>query len=142
MPMVLIGCLVAGGCGEDDPYADYCAEVEAQQKSLTEAKAAEGQLGLIEGLASFEALEKEAPDDIEDEWATVTGRIGDLVAAYDAAGVEPADYDPKDPPAGVSKDEERQIAAAAGALTAPEMVEAFEGVQQQALDVCTTPLSL
>ena len=47
---VLVGGLA--GCS-DDPLDAYCAEVQAQQKPLTEAAAA-GSTGLIDALPSFE----------------------------------------------------------------------------------------
>jgi hypothetical protein len=139
LTMGLAGGLTA--CGEDDPYADYCAEVKAQQKALTEAQAAGGATALIDALPSFRALQEESPRDIADEWDLIVGRVEALVEALEAADVDPSTYDRDQPPAGLSDDEKTAIDAAAGELTAPSTVQASEGVQQQALDVCQTPLA-
>jgi hypothetical protein len=132
------------GCGgeEDDPFAAYCAEVEAQQKPLSEALAGGGPTALIQALPSFEELEAKAPADITDEWRVVTRGIEGLVETLDEAGVDPASYDRENPPAGVTKEQQDAIDAASRRLTAPESVAALEGVQQQARDVCKMPLSM
>jgi len=137
--LTLTGGLSA--CGEDDPYADYCAEVKAQQEALTEAKATGGSTALIDSLPSFRALREEAPRDITDEWDLLIGRVDTLVDALEAAGVDPSTYDRDQPPEGLSEADKTAIDAAAGELTAPATREATEGVQQQALDVCKTPLA-
>ncbi|CAN5368108.1 hypothetical protein BH09ACT12_BH09ACT12_37470 [soil metagenome] len=139
-------CLVLGllgvtsGCG-DDPIESYCAEVEVQQKPITEAVAA-GATGLLLALPSFEALRDKAPDDIADKWAVVVQRISVLEEALDDAGVDPASYDPEQPPADLSKDELAAITAAASGLVTEATTEALDSVQQHARDVCKTPLSL
>ena len=137
----LLGRALAG-CGEDDPFATYCDEVQEQQKPLTEAFADEGPTALIEALPSFEALSDKAPDDITDDWLILVRGIDGLVQALEDAGVDPASYDRDKPPDGC------QQGAAGGdrrrrpPLTAPDTVLALEAVQQQARDVCKTPLSL
>lgn len=143
LALVLAGGLAGGlaACGEDDPFADYCAEVATQQKPITEALAPGGPTALIDALPAFEALSAKAPRDITDEWGLLVGRIRTLVEALDAAGVDASSYDRDDPPEGVSDEERTAIDAAAGELTAPATVAALEGVQQQARDVCKTPLS-
>ncbi len=130
------------GGGEDDPFADYCAEVEDRQAALTDALAGGERTALLAALPSFRALAEKAPDDLTDEWAVVVDRIEDLRAALDAAGVDAASYDRKHPPKDVSKDEQDAIAAAAAALVARPMQSALAGVEQQARDVCRTPLYL
>jgi hypothetical protein len=97
---------------------------------------------LIDALPAFEKLAAKAPDDLQDEWDTVTSRIGDLVAALEDADVDPATYDRKRPPEGLTREEQDSIDAAAKALATPEMTEALNGVEQQARDVCKTPLTL
>ncbi|MEJ7832793.1 MAG: hypothetical protein WKF79_07760 [Nocardioides sp.] len=134
--------LVVAGCGEDDPYADYCEEVKAQQKSLTEIRAAGGPTALIDSLPSFEALEEKSPRDLRDEWETVTRRISVLIGALEDAGLDPETYDSLNPPDDVSEDELTVIDAAARELASAPMIVALNGVEQHALDVCKTPLSL
>jgi hypothetical protein len=131
------------GCGEDDdPFEAYCKEVKAQRESLSEDLAGGTATSLIEALPEFERLQDKSPDDLEDEWATVTSRIGDLVEALEDAGVDPATYDRRKPPAGLTEDEKDAIDAAAQALATNEMRAALDGVEQQARDVCKTPMTL
>lgn len=137
----LLACGVSA-CGEEDPFEAYCAEVEAQQTRLTEVLVAGDQTALLEALPTFEKLEARAPDDLRDEWGTITSRLSDLQQALEAAGADPATYDRRNPPEGVDAEERKAIDAAARSLTTPEMQAALEGVQQQARDVCQTPLFL
>ena len=142
--VVLAATLAAGltGCGEDDPFAAYCDEVTAQQEPLSEALAQGGPTALIDALPSFRALQDAAPDDIADDWDLLVGRIETLVGALDAAGVDPASYDRDQPPSDLSAEDRTAIDAAAGELSAPATRAALDNVQQQARDVCKTPLSL
>lgn len=131
------------GCGDDDdPFETYCKEVKAQRESLSEDLAGDTATALIAALPEFERLQDKSPDDLEDEWATVTSRIGDLVDALEAADVDPATYDRGKPPAGLTADEKDAIDAAAQAMATPEMKAALDGVEQQARDVCKTPMTL
>ncbi len=131
------------GCGDDDdPFEAYCKELKAQRESLSEDLAGDTGTSLIDALPEFERLQDKSPDDIADEWAIVTTRIGDLVDALEDAGVDPATYNRRKPPAGLTDDEKAAIDAAATALVTPEMKAALDGVQQQARDVCKTPMTL
>ena len=130
------------GCGDDDPFEAYCKEVKAQRESLSEDLASDTGTSLIDALPEFEQLQDKSPDDLKDEWDTVTTRIGDLVEALEDAGVDPATYDHRKPPAGLTADEVDAIEAAARALATPEMKAALDGVEQQARDVCKTPMTL
>lgn len=143
VPAVGLTLLLAGGlagCGED-PIERYCEEVRAQQEPLTEAAAA-GATGLLLALPSFEALRAEAPEDLAPAWSVVVSRVSALEEALDAAGIDPAAYDPEQPPAGLGEEEQAAIEAAASGLLTDAVSEALDSVQQQARDVCKTPLSL
>ncbi|WP_435747017.1 hypothetical protein [Nocardioides sp. SYSU DS0663] len=129
------------GCSSD-PHEEYCEEVRAQQADLSDAVAGGGPTALIRALPILQRLEEEAPRDIRDEWDLVVGRVQELAEALEAAGVDPASYDREDPPAGLAAEERIRIDAAARELAAPATVEAFAGVQQQARDVCQTPLTV
>ena len=135
-PLVLVGC-----GDDDDPFEAYCDEVKAQRETLSEDLVG-GATALIDALPEFERLREKSPDDLRDEWDTVTSRIGDLVDALEDADVEPATYDREQPPSGLTDDERRAIDDAARAMATPEMLEALDGVEQQARDVCKTPLTL
>ncbi len=140
--VVAIMAVTTAACGEQDPFADYCDEVAAQQKPLSEALGAGGPTALIVALPSFRALREKSPSDLRDEWDTVVGRVQALVDALEEAGVDPETYSAQDPPEGLSTSEMAAIDAAAEQLVAAPTVRALEGVQQQARDVCKMPLSL
>jgi hypothetical protein len=127
---------------EDDRFAVYCAEVQAQQQPLSDALAQGETTGLLAALPSFEELRDKAPDDIADEWSTVVRRVTVLRDALDDAGVDPATYDPDKPPTGVTSAQRAAIRAAASGLASRETQAAFGAVQQQVRDVCGTPLTL
>ncbi len=123
-------------------FEDYCAEVVDRRDEIGEAVAAGPTTGLIRALPSFRALAEKAPDDIRDEWAVVISRVEELAEAFEKAGADPATYDREDPPDDVSPEDRQAIEAAAVRLGSRETSEALAGVDQQARDVCKTPLSL
>ncbi|HWI44465.1 MAG TPA: hypothetical protein VNS81_12660 [Nocardioides sp.] len=125
-----------------DDFAAYCSVVEDRRDEIGAAVAAGPETGLLRALPSFEALQDKAPEDIRDEWAVVTGRIRALRDAFAAAGVDPGSYDRKNPPASVSAKDRAAIETAAVRLGSEETRAALAGVDQQARDVCHTPLSL
>lgn len=125
-----------------DPFARYCAEVEEQQATIGAARSAGETTGLIRALPAFEDLAEKAPEDIEDEWRIVIARITELRDALSEADVDPASYDPEKPPARVADDDLEAIKTAGVRLGSRETAAALTGVEQQARDVCQTPLSL
>lgn len=140
---VLVGLLTSiSACGESD--ADrreaYCQVVEEQQKPLTEVVAAGGPDALLRALPSFEELQDAAPPDLADEWEVVVQRLSDLRNALEDAGVDPADYDPENPPDGLTAEDRSAIEGAATGLSAPATAAALDAVQQQARDICKIPL--
>lgn len=144
---VVAVALVAGflwlrGSGDDDPFASYCSEVESRREQVGAALSAGPEVGLIRALPSFEALAEKSPDDIRADWQLVVARITDLEKALSAAGVDAATYDREDPPTSVSAEDRQAIDTAAVRLGSRETAAALSRVQQQARDVCKTPLSL
>lgn len=146
---VVVGVLVAltvltagltAGCGSQRD--DYCAAVEQHQEELTKITGAGGQDSLLQALDVFEDLQDQAPDDITDEWQQVVSRIEALRDALADAGVDPATYDRADPPSGLSEQDRASIDAAAEELGAGPTLAALQGLDQQARDVCHTPLTL
>lgn len=132
---------LAGGCGKDDQES-YCDAVQSHQKDLTEVLGSGTPSALLDALPIFRDLRAEAPRDLRDEWKTVVTSLEGLADALDDAGVDPATYDRDKPPSDVTPAERDRIDAASGDLDSPATVQAFAGVQQQARDVCKTPLSL
>ncbi len=97
---------------------------------------------LLEALPIFRDLADQAPDDIRDDWKTFLDPLEELDDALRDADLDAATYDPKALPADLTDDERERIEAAGAALADPAVVAAFDAVQQQAKDVCHTPLSL
>ena len=150
IPLLVVAALVLGiggwfllhGATDDDPFADYCSEVEDRRGEIGAALGAGPQSGLIRALPSFEALAEKAPEDLTDEWSIVIARVKALQKALADAGVDPETYDAEKPPTGLAPDDQAAIKAAGLGLGSQEMALALSGVQQQARDVCKTPLSL
>lgn len=142
---VVAGFVLLDRWRDDDPqdrFEAYC-EVVVEQRALVGAALEAGPTtGLIRALPSFEALRAEAPADIADDWDRVVAGIAGLVEALEAADVEPASYRRDQPPAGLSRAERRAIDAAATSLGSPSTADALASVEQQARDVCGSPLSL
>ena len=132
--------LAVSGCSQD-PTERYCEAVEEHQVELSEVAAAEGPGALFGALEPYEDLASKAPRDLVDEWDVVLRRLTARRDAVEDAGIEPADYDPASPPADLAADDRRAIEKAAADLGEPATVEAMAGIEQQALDVCKTPLS-
>ncbi|MEJ7794185.1 MAG: hypothetical protein WKF50_01420 [Nocardioides sp.] len=145
MRRLLAGVLLTGaltGCSNspEDVRADYCEVVEEQQFALTEALADDSPDALLGALPIFRELAEEAPRDIDADWTRFIDALEGLQEALDAAGVEAASYDAEKPPEDVTEEQQAAIARAADELVDREVSAAFEGVQQQAKDVCKTPL--
>jgi hypothetical protein len=138
--LVLLGSLT--GCSEtpEDVRADYCERVQDNQQQLSEVLAEDTPDALLRALPVFRDLAEEAPRDIADEWDTLLDALGGLDEALSEAGVEAAEYDAAEPPDGVTAAQQRDIARAADQLVRPEVSAAYDGVKQQATDVCATPL--
>ena len=147
-----VGCAVAGlvllgascglvACGGSSTDA-YCGAVEDNQSRLSTVLGGGGEAALLEALPVFRTLRAKAPGDIRPDWDTVVTRLEALQKALTRAHVDPKTYDAKSPPAGVTTAEQQAIAAAATRLGSAATVTALDAVQQQARDVCHTPLSL
>ena len=138
--VLLLLALVSTGCA--DQKEKYCDAVEDHQQELGEILGDGAPDALLKALPIFRDLAEDAPDDIRDDWRTVVGALEGLDEALDDAGVDPATYDRDKPPAGLSKEDQAKIDAAALELTSNPTVQALENVQQQARDVCGTPLQV
>ena len=136
--LLVLPVLVAGCSSEQETY---CAAVEEHQGELSDVAASDEPGAVLGALDAYRDLRSKAPGDIRDEWTQVVTRLEALGEALDAAGVDPAAYDPKVTPGDLPDDDRRAIEAAARDLGQRETVEAMGGVEQQALDVCGTPLS-
>lgn len=140
--LALTGVLLLRDNDDESPFDAYCSAVEEHRSEIGSALNAGEETGLLRALPAFEDLAAEAPDDIRDEWRIVIDRITALQAALDAAGVDAASYDFEKPPADLAAADRKAIETAATRLGAADTAAALTGVEQQARDVCKTPLSL
>ncbi len=131
---------LVAGCS--DQQETYCSAVEDHQLELTEIVTGGGQDSLIRALDILRDLQSKAPDDVTDEWQQLVSRIQALDRALVAAGVDPATYDRAEPPEGLSAQEKAGIDAAARELGSGTTLQALSALEQQARDVCHTPLFL
>ena len=125
------------GCGGAEEQ-DYCAMVEEEAPGLTRAIDEAGQAGLLEVLPTLEELAAAAPADVEDEWDVFLTAIRGLRDALAETGVDPEQV--LELPEDLPEDDRRAVTAAAGRLLAGDVMGAAETIDQQALDVCHTPL--
>ncbi len=137
---VLLLPLLAAGCGSDQE--EYCSAVKDHQQQLSDIVGSGDSDALLKALDIFEELQDRAPGDITDEWQQVVSRIEALRDALDAAGVDPATYDRAHPPADLSAEDKAAIDAAAKQLGSGTTLRALQDLDQQARDVCKTPLTL
>ncbi|MEO9325117.1 hypothetical protein ABFT23_16600 [Nocardioides sp. C4-1] len=139
-PTVLVVVLAAAGlaaCGEEDRFEAYCDVVATEAPRIAEAlDRDDGASGLLPALPSFERLGEAAPGDIADDWSVIVQRLDTLADALEDAGVDPSDYDPTDPPDGVTDEQQEAIRLGAGSVGTEAVQEALANVQQQSLDVC------
>jgi len=139
--LVLVASLTA--CASETE--SYCAELEEQKQTLTDlATGSTDPSGNVLGetLEVFQTLREAAPGDIEDEWSTLVFAYEGLADAFEAAGTTPGEFDPGSPPEGVSDAEAERIERAAAELRSQRVVEAADGLQQHARDVCKVDLGL
>jgi len=143
---VALACLLvasaplATGCQSQQD--EYCSAVSDHQRDLTDITTGGGSDALIKALPIFEDLQGKAPSDVTDDWQQVVSRIKALDGALRTAGVDPASYDRDHPPAGVSAEERTRIDAAARELGSGPTVAALQALDQEARDVCHTPLTM
>jgi hypothetical protein len=120
----------------------YCDQVKQHQTELGRTADEGGPAAVLDELPVMRDLAAQAPSDIKDEWQTVISAVEALDAAFEDAGVDPDDYDPKHPPKGLSRADRVAIQDAAGDLGTKDVTDATSAVEQQALDICKTPLGL
>lgn len=146
LALLVVAGLVVGGVAlwqrlTTSPQERYCAEVVDTRAELSDRLSAGTPDVLITALPIFEGLADDAPSDIADEWDQVITAVTGLRDALDAAGADPATYDREDPPAEVDAEDRRRIDTAARVLGSQETAAALAGLDQQARDVCRTPLT-
>lgn len=137
---LVLAAPLAAGCSSDKE--SYCEAVKEHQGRLGEIASEGGPSALLDALPIYRELQDDAPRDITDEWQQVIRSLDGLEQALDDAGVDVATYDPKKPPPDLDDEQVDAIADAADQVGSRETQQALQGLEQQALDVCQTPLSL
>jgi hypothetical protein len=132
--------LAPTACG--DKEAGYCKALGSDQKVFAEMEDDTSGLGLLEHRTTLHALADKAPDDLDDEWQTFLGALDAFSSTLADTGVEPDDFVDGKPPAGLSAADRTRIANAASELSSEDVVEAANGIEQQAKDVCKLQLGL
>jgi hypothetical protein len=132
--------LVAQGCG--DREKDYCDALQRDQKLFAEMQEDSSGLGLLRQRTHLHQLADKAPDDLTDEWQTFLGALDAFATTLDQVGVDPDDFVGGKPPEGLADADRTRIANAASELSSPDVVEAANGIEQQAKDVCKLQLGL
>jgi hypothetical protein len=139
------GLLLSTLTGCADQTESYCGALADRRETLTDLATRAGEPGsdvLADTREQWQELREEAPDDIADEWATLVYALQGLVEAFEEAGTSPAEFDPADPPPGVSADEADRLEDAAAELASRRVTAAGEAVEQHARDVCDVDLGL
>jgi len=136
---VVLASLTAGCKSDQDKY---CDAVKGHQEKLGEVLGDGSADALLKALPIFRDLADDAPDDIRDDWKIVIDALQGLQDALEDAGVDPATYDRDHPPAGLSQADKDAIDQAAAGLGSEAATTAFNTVEQEAKDVCGTPLEL
>jgi hypothetical protein len=138
MGTVLVASLA--GCATDTER--YCDTLAEKKQTLTDLAVARDGDVLGQTLDVLRDLRDEAPSDIEDEWSTLVFAYETLADAFDAAGTSPGDYDPASPPEGVTEQQVQRIEGAAAELRSGRVMQAADGLEQHARDVCKVDLGL
>lgn len=139
----VLACVLAFGllgCGNQEKT--YCAALKADQEMFSEMQDDTSGLALLDHRAALHRLADAAPDDLSDEWQAFLGAIDSFAATLADLGVKPGDFVDGRPPAGLSASARARIAAAANELSSTDVVDAADGIEQQAKDVCKLQLGL
>ena len=139
---LLTAVLAAGLAGCSSPEEAYCDAVEEHQTELGRLSDEGGPEAVLDELPTMEALAADAPTDLKDEWQLLIAAVKALDRAFADAGVDPAAYDAKHPPADLSDDDRLKIESAATSLGSDSVTTATSGIEQQSLDVCKMPIGL
>jgi hypothetical protein len=128
------------GCASDTER--YCDTLSEKKQTLTDLAASEDGDVLEQTLDVLRDLRDEAPSDIEDEWSTLVFAYETLGDAFEDAGTSPGEYDPASPPADVTEEQAKRIEGAAAELRSARVMQAADGLEQHARDVCKVDLGL
>jgi hypothetical protein len=121
----------------------YCSTLKDDNKTLQKlASGSKDQTGdqISQSLDVFKDLQGKAPQDVADEWDTFVTAWQDLSDAFDTAGVDPGKFKKGVKPSGVSEGQYDAIKRAAEGLQSQPVLDAAQGIEQHARDVCKVDL--
>ena len=127
-------------CGDQEK--GYCSALKTDQPMFAEMQDDTSGLGLLEHRTKLHGLAEKAPDDLTDEWQTFLGALDAFAGTLRDDGVKPSDFVDGKPPEGISDAERTRIADGASELSSADVVEAANGIEQHAKDVCKLQLGL
>ena len=140
-----LGLLTA--CGDDDGAGkasggDYCADLKAAKKEVDALKG--GDFSTLEKTTeAMHALADEAPDEIEDDWATLVAGVDKLVALLKKAGLtdeDMANLQSGQIPDGVDMAALQDLMTELKELNTKEFQAASDHINQHAKDECGVDL--
>lgn len=141
----LLGVVLLAGCGGDpqDARRDaYCDALRAQQETFGDMANSQDPAVLIDQLPTLQGLGDKAPKDLADEWQTFLNALEGLEVALEKADVQPGEFGPGKVPADLTVADAKAISDAADVLSSQQVLDAAEGIEQQARDVCHVQLGL
>ncbi len=139
----LLALATLTGCSSDTE--SYCGVLEERQQELTALADRVDQPDVDifgESLTIFEDLQDAAPGDVRDEWDTLVFAWQGLADAFDDAGTTPQEFNPSAPPADMDPAEVSALQDAAAELASQRVIDAGDGIEQHAKDVCKVDLGL
>lgn len=128
------------GCG--DPGQDYCDALRKDQSQLDEMIGSTSVGALLSQLPLLRRLAEKAPDDLTDEWQRFLNAVESLHDALRNAGLSASDFKGGKVPDAVQGEERRSLIGAADELSSAEVVDAAQGIEAQARDVCKVNLGV
>jgi hypothetical protein len=132
--------LATAGCG--DPIQRYCGQLRDDRVRIAAMLDSASPTALVDNLSMLKDLAGSAPNDLTDEWQTFVNAVEGLSEALHEAGIKASDYRDGKPPAGLDPSARRAIADAATRLASPPVVQAVDGIDQEARDVCQIDLGV
>ena len=139
---LLAGVLALGVTSCGDQEKSYCAALSADQELFAAMADDTSGLALLKHRTALHQLADKAPSDLGDEWQTFLGAVDAFAKTLGDAKVKPGDFVDGQAPAGLDPAVRARIAGAANELSSDDVVQAADGIEQQAKDVCKLQLGL
>ncbi len=139
----LLAATLAGCGGSDGPDSEYCKDLKAassQFETITSSDVA----NFDEAFDQLRKLADKAPDELEDDWATIDKHLAGIEKALDDAGIKLEDFkmiQEGKMPEGVNVAKLQGLATEFQKLSGPESEKANDAITKHAKDVCKVDIS-